>query len=241
MSLTRIKLAVAVVGAAALVATCDEPGRIETERQTLALEGAGRAEVVLSMGAGELRIRSADQEALLEGSFEFNRERNRPVVDVHRSGNKAVVQIRRDRRRGISLGRIHNRWDLVLTKAVPLDFDIDLGAGESDIDLRGARIERIDIDMGVGELKLDLQGVHKESFEVKIDGGIGSAKLYLPAEVGVRVRIDGGLGSIDARGLTKRSGVYVNDAYGNSPVTIEIDIDAGIGSVDLRCESPARF
>ena len=42
--------------------------------------------------------------------------------------------------------------------------------------------------------------------------------------------------AVDAHGLTKQSGAWVNEAYGQSPVTIEVDIDAGIGSVDLRCD-----
>ena len=94
--------------------------------------------------------------------------------------------------------------------------------------------------MGVGEVKLNLEGPRTESFRVKIDGGVGSAKICLPSEVGVRVKVDGGLGSVDAHGLTKQNGAWVNEAYGQSPVTIEVDIDAGIGSVDLRCDPLIR-
>jgi hypothetical protein len=96
--------------------------------------------------------------------------------------------------------------------------------------------------MGVGEVALDLRGPHASGFPVKIDGGVGSAKLLLPSEVGVQVKVDGGLGSVNPRGLEKRSkGVYVNDAYGRSPVTIEVDIDAGIGSLDLICEPAGQI
>lgn len=76
---------------------------------------------------------------------------------------------------------------------------------------------------------------------MKVDGGIGSGKLYLPSEVGVRVRVDGGLGSVNAHGLTKQGGYYVNDAYGRSAVAIEVEVDAGIGSLDLRVESAGRI
>ena len=124
---------------------------------------------------------------------------------------------------------------------MPLDLNVNLGAGESDLDLRGLRLERVEIDMGVGEMTLDLQGFHERSFDVKVDGGVGSGTLRLPSEVGVRVRIDGGLGSVNAHGLTKTGGAYVNDAYGKSAVTIEVDINAGIGSLDLRCEPAARI
>jgi hypothetical protein len=236
-----MKLGLVVLALAALVAACDEPRDVRTETRTVALDGAARADVGLRMGAGELRVRGADQEPLLEASFEYNRDRNRPEVDYRLSGDKGILQVRHARRRGINFGTTRNRWDLNLSKAVPIDLDIDLGAGKSDIDLRGLKLQHVEIDMGVGEMILDLQGPHEKSFNVKIDGGVGSGKLTLPSEVGVRVKVDGGIGSVNAHGLTKQGGAYTNEAYGRSPVTIEIDIDAGIGSIDLRVESPVKI
>ncbi len=236
MSMTRIKTAGAILLLLGLAAACDEPRNRMTDTKTVALEGATRAEVGLHMGAGELRLRAAEQAALLEASFEFNRERNRPEVNYRLLGEKGVLDVRHARRHGINFGSSRNRWDLILGQAVPIDLRIDLGAGHSDLDLRGLKLERVEIDMGVGEVNLDLRGPHAAGFRVKIDGGVGSAKLALPAEVGVRVKVDGGLGSINARGLTKRAGAYVNDAYGQSPITIDVDIDAGVGSLDLTCE-----
>ncbi len=240
MNSSRMRIGLIILAVAALVAACDEPRDVMKDTQMVALQGATRAEVGLHMNAGELRVRGADQEALLEASFEYSRERDRPIVDYRRFGDKGLLEVRRARRNSIPFGRIRNRWDIHLSTSVPLDLDIDLGAGQSDIDLRGLKLQRVEIDMGVGEMTLDLQGPHQDSFNVKIDGGVGSGKIYLPSEAGVRVKVDGGLGSIDAHGLTKQGGFYVNDAYGKSAVTIEVEVDAGIGSLDLRVESPAR-
>jgi len=235
-------IALAILLLIGLAAACDEPRNMMSETKTVSLEGAARAEVRVQMGAGEMRLNSADQAALLEASFEFNRERNRPEVLYRVSGGEGILEVRQARRHGVNFGRTRNRWDLVLGRTVPLDLDIDLGAGHSDIDLRGLEIGRVEMDMGVGEVNLDVRGPHAASFPIKIDGGVGSAKLLLPSEVGVRVRVDGGLGSVNPRGLTKQSkGVYVNDAYGRSAVTIEVDIDAGIGSLDLICEPAGQI
>jgi hypothetical protein len=229
------------LAAIGLVAACDEPRDVMKDTQMVALQGATRAEVSLHMNAGELKVRGADQEALLEATFEYNRDRDRPVVDYRRFGDKGTLQVRRARRNSVPFGRIRNRWDISLSKSIPLDLDIDLGAGQSDIDLRGLKLQRVEIDMGVGEMTLDLQGPHQESFDVKIDGGVGSGKIYLPSEVGVRVKVDGGIGSVEAHGLTKQGGFYVNEAYGKSAVSIEVDVNAGIGSLDLRVESPVKI
>lgn len=241
MNSSRVRIALVILTLAALAAACDEPRDVRTETRTVELEGATRVEAGLHMTAGELNIRGADQEALLEASFEYNRDRDRPEVDYRRFGDKGTLQVRRARRHGISIGRVRNRWDLSLSRAIPIELDINLGAGQSDLDLRGLKLRRVEIDMGVGEMTLDLGGPHQESFDVKIDGGIGSGKINLPSEVGVRIRVDGGLGSINAHGLTKQGGAYVNEAYGRSAVVIEVEIDAGIGSLDLNVGVPARI
>lgn len=236
MPLNKKNLWIAVPVLAALLAACDEPGNLIRETKTVELGGAARVEARINMGAGELRLYGASQPALLDAAFEFSRERYRPEVDYRLLGDKGLLEVRHPRRRRSSFGRSRNRWDLTLSDAVPLDLVIDLGAGRSRLDLRGLKLQRVEIDLGVGETELDLRGPHAAGFNVKIDGGVGSGRLRLPAEVGVRVKVDGGLGSVDARGLTKQGGAYVNGAYGRSPVTIEIDIDAGIGSLDLSCE-----
>jgi len=244
MSLTRLKIGIAILLLIGFLAACDEARdsrNLMTETRSVALEGAARAEVGVNMGAGELNLRGAAQAALLEASFEFNRERNRPEVNYRMFGDKGILEVRHARRRGLNFGPTRNRWDLVLGDSVPLDLKIDLGAGRSEIDLRGLKLERVEIDMGVGETVLDLRGRPAAGFLVKIDGGVGSGRITLPSEVGVRVKVDGGLGSVNAHGLTKQSGAWVNDAYGKSPVTIEVDIDAGIGSLDLICEPSAQI
>jgi hypothetical protein len=230
MSSMRTKIGVLIpLFLAGLFAACEGPRNMMTETRTVGLDGATRVEIGLKMGAGELHVRGAAQEALLEASFEFNRERNRPVVDYRLVGDKGVLDIRNARNRGVNFGSSRNRWDLALGQTVPLDLDVALGAGRNDLDLRGLKIQRVEINMGVGEMVLDFRGPH------------GSGRIALPSEVGVRVKVSGGLGSIDARGLTKQGGAYVNDAYGKSAVTIDVEINAGIGSLELRCEPSSQI
>jgi hypothetical protein len=240
MSVPRFALAMAILTVAWLAAACDEPGNIQTDTQTVAAGGAQRVEVDLEMGAGQLRLASATQDALLDATFRYNRPRLRPEVDYNVSGSTGHLRVGRRHSTGFSFGHVHNEWDLRLGRSLPVDLRVNLGAGESKLDLRGLEISGVDINMGVGEMRLDLQGPHAKSFDVRIDGGVGSGTIYLPAEVGVRARVHGGIGSVDVRGLTKQGGIYTNDAYGKSPVTIDLDINAGIGSLNLRVEPGSR-
>lgn len=240
MNTPRFALAMAILTVAWLAAACDEPGNLQTDTQTVAAGGAERVDVNLEMGAGELRLTSAKQDALLDATFRYNRPRLKPEVDYHVAGSTGLLRVGRRHHDGFSFGHVRNEWDLRLGQSLPVDIRVNLGAGESKLDLRGLQISGVDIDMGVGEMTLDLQGPHARSFDVKINGGVGSGRIYLPADVGVRARVQGGIGSVDVHGLSKQGRVYTNDAYGKSPVTIDVDINAGIGSLDLRVEPGDR-
>ena len=56
----------------------------------------------------------------------------------------------------------------------------------------------------------------------------------MPSEVGVRVRAENGLGKIYAEGFQREGEAYVNDAYGDSEVTLNVDVRGGVGSINLE-------
>jgi hypothetical protein len=240
MNTSRFKIAFGILFLAGLFAACDEPRDLRTDTRTVAAGGAKTAEVDIRMGAGELRLSGAAQEGLLQATFRYNRDRLKPEVDYRVSGETGILRVGSRRFSGISFGRIRNEWDLSLSKALPVDLKVNLGAGESRLDLRGLDLSALDVDMGVGEMTLDLRGPHEKSIRVRIDGGVGSGTIYLPSEVGVRARVHGGIGSVSARGLSKEGRIYTNDVYGKSGVTIDVEISAGIGSLDLRVEPGDR-
>jgi hypothetical protein len=45
---------------------------------------------------------------------------------------------------------------------------------------------------------------------------------------------EGGLGKINAKGLNRAGDSYVNDAYGDSDVTLKVDVEGGVGQINLK-------
>jgi hypothetical protein len=223
------------VAFAVLVAAsaCVPVGDLQQETQSIPLEDVDSAKIFLDVGAGEVNVKGGTRE-LFEGEFSFNVERWKPKLEYEVYEGRAEVAVKQSSSKGIPVGNTRNLWDIYLNETIPLDIDVDFGAGEGDLDLRGLILRSLKIDMGVGDLTVDLSGEHEHDFNVKIDGGVGSVKVYIPQEVGVRVYVDKGIGSVDIRGLKKQGDVYTNEAYQASDVTIDIDIDAGIGSINLR-------
>jgi hypothetical protein len=50
----------------------------------------------------------------------------------------------------------------------------------------------------------------------------------------VRVNAEGGLGQIKAEGFQREDDSYVNDAYGDSDVTLDVDVRGGVGQINLE-------
>jgi hypothetical protein len=221
--------------AALVLAGCDQANDLTTDSKTIEAAGAEAVEVNIKMGAGELQV-SGGAQALMEADFTYRASRRPPEVDYRVAGSKGFLTVRQHRGGTVVFGSSRNEWDIRLNSQIPADLKINLGAGESTLDLAEVVLRSLTVDMGVGEMKLDLRGRHDRNLDVTIDGGIGSGTIYLPTEAGARVRVDGGIGSVEAHGFSKNGHVYTNDAYGKSPVTIEVSIDAGIGSIDLRLD-----
>lgn len=212
---------------------CYPTGEPQEESRTIELGQAESVELYLKMGAGELRLYGGAKE-LMDGSFLYNVERWKPEIDYTISGSRGLLEIRQGKKSGVPMGKTRNRWDISLNDDVPIDFRVDFGAGEGNLDLRGLTLKSLDIDMGVGSLTVDLTGEREQDLDVSIEGGIGSATVYLPDDIGVRVKVDKGIGSVHARSMNKEENVYTNDVFGKTEVLIDMEIEAGIGSIDLK-------
>lgn len=211
---------------------CIRVGELEVVSQKVELDNAEQVKIDLKIRAGELDIRGGGAQ-LMDATFSYNVSRWKPIVEYEVLGGRGELTIKQGKTRGIPFGNTENKWEIYLGKNIPVDFEIDFGAGEGKLDCREIDVRTLAIDMGVGDLFLDLRGERIDDVNVNIDGGVGSGRIYLPHDIGVRVHIDGGLGSIETIGLQKKGELYINEAYEQSEITIDIDIDAGIGSIDL--------
>jgi hypothetical protein len=182
------------------------------------------------MGAGELRV-SGGASGLMDGRFTYNRLRLRPEVSYDSGGFRGHLLVAEPDHVGGSARKY--AWNLQFNNQKPLDLEVKFGAGESHLDLEDLTLRRVEIEMGVGELKMDLRGAPKSDYSVYVRGGVGEATVYLPANVGIEANVKGGIGDIDAAGLEKHGGRYVNEALGHAKITIHLDIRGGIGAIHL--------
>jgi hypothetical protein len=222
---------------------------------------AGKAKTVktdITFPAGRLYI-SPDARDLCEGVYRFRDELWEPEITYREESGTGYLDIdvednRKNRHYDDS---DHNVWEIAFNKDIRNEFQIEMIAGESEIDLQGCRIDRFEFDMVAGkssinlrntsvpflefravagEAEIDLTGNWKNDLDAIIKGGVGELTVLLPRDTGVKVSITGGLGEVDAPGFDKDNRVYTNGLYGKTRSNLFLDIRGGIGNVTLKME-----
>jgi hypothetical protein len=209
-------------------------GKLQSDSKSVALENAKSARTQLKMGAGELNLTGgADQ--LMEGEFSYNVADWKPKVNYDVSGDTGELIVKQGSAEGAHLsGDARNEWNLRLNDEVPTDLVVQMGAGESALDLDSLALTGLNLQMGAGKTTVDLTGDYAQNFDASIQGGVGEATVLLPSEVGVKAKAEGGLGKINAQGLQTVGDSYVNDAYGESDVNLSVDVQGGVGEINLK-------
>lgn len=209
-------------------------GKMQEESKYVDLKNADSVRAQLKMGAGELNVTGgADQ--LMDGDFSYNVSEWKPKVSYDVSGGKGELLVKQGSANSGSLGtKARNEWDISFNEEVPTDLVVKMGAGESDLDLDSLSLRGVDLKMGAGKSTVDLTGDYAQGFDATIEGGVGEVTVMLPSEVGVKAKAEGGLGKINAEGLKKVGDSYVNDAYGDSDVTLHVDVKGGVGEINLQ-------
>lgn len=233
--------AVAVALASALLATTgctrvqledvEGPGGVSTDRVSIARDGAEKLDARIEMPVGEFTLTGGSSDAI-DGTFRYSKDWT-PRTEYSVESSTGVLRIDQPSMNDIGLAGVRtNEWDLRLASGIPVDLDVELGVGQSTLDLRDVDVRRFNALTGVGETTIDLSGARLNDIVARIESGIGELTVKVPAGTGVRVAtISDGLGEFSAEGLSAQAGAYVNDAYATSDVKMEITLHRGIGEV----------
>jgi hypothetical protein len=211
--------------------------RTTTDTTRFDLQGATSVTTDIRFGVGRLSISAADATGTaLVGDFTYAPVEWKPEASYSVDGSTGVVTVSQPHQvKVVPFGRVENTWNLRLGTGVPTTLKLQLGVGQSDVDLRGVDLTQIDAQTGVGDSMIDLSGTRTSSVSGRIQAGVGNLTLRLPRSIGVRVtgRHDG-VGDYSADGFITDGNAVENEAYrsGTGP-KIDIELVRGVGDVTL--------
>jgi hypothetical protein len=227
----------AAVASILLVAGCNPPHHVATgptrhDPLDIELGKAERANIELNVGAGELNAK-AGTDKLVSGTFTYNVDELKPIVESSTNGSHSIITIREPNRGHMNMGHVENTWDLNLNDHVLWDVTVNCGAGQARLDLGALNLRSLAVHLGVGQVDLNLEGAPKRDYDVNISGGVGQATVRLPKNVGISAEAHGGIGSIDVTGLEKKGDHYENGLYDKAKVNLHVKVQGGIGEIRL--------
>lgn len=216
-----------------------EVGPTVTEGVSIEPDGAESVQATIRLDAGELLVRGWATH-LLDAEFSYNIPEWRPIINYTVVNGQGDLTISQPEYVGsletLPTGNIHYQWDLRFNNDIPMTLTINLGAGRSDLVLGDLRLSEAQINLGVGETTLDLTGDWRQSATIIIQGGVGGTSVRLPENVGVRVVTATGIGTIDVDGLEREGDAYTNALYGQTDVNLEVSVTGGLGAIRLEME-----
>ncbi len=227
--------------------------------QSIKLDEVESVKTSISMKAGKLTVKGGATN-MVDTDITSSREEWQPDIEYTSTGSTGRLHIEQPDFEGINFNfgdDESNNWLIQLNDDLTQDLDLNIGAGETDLDLRGLKLNsvnidagvgehninlantsvpRLDINAGVGEISVDLSGQWNNDLDADIKGGIGELNLLLPKEIGIHIEVSGALGSVNAPELSKNGNEYTNDLYGKSDYVLSLEIKAGIGTVNVSVE-----
>ncbi len=201
------------------------------DKRVIERGAATSARIEIEMGAGELEVTSGAK-ALLEGTFDFNAPSLKPETAYAVNGSTGVLKVSQ----GSVSGNYENTWRLSLVESTPVDLHVRLGAGDSKLVLGRLNLKSLDIDLGAGDQMIDLRGMPARSYGVNVKVGAGDTTVQVPATVGISARLSGLIGDRNVSGLEERDGRWVNPRAGSSPIPIDLHVQHAIGDLKVTAE-----
>ncbi len=209
----------------------DQDWEVKTDRFSAPIGQATSARVELDLGSSPTELTAlSDSDDLIDAELTYLGEIK---FEVSGDQEKSVKLSESDGGRWFWFDWFNDdeelRWDVGLSKDLPLELNADGGSGSMTLDLAALQLTRLSLDVGSGSADLDLS---TGSYPAQVDGGSGSTRLRVPAGAAVDLEIDVGSGSVTV-GIADRATVELRIDGGSGSLTVDVPDDAAV-RVDVR-------
>lgn len=252
-------------------------------RQTIVLTNQTELRLDLEYAAGRLDVEPAPSGVLAEWDLTFSSEEHRPTIDFDSTSTSPTLWIHSPKRRNenVDLDRLRdNHWRLKLSPQIPITFDIEGGAFDAVLDFSSLKVADLNLDVGAGELDIEFRepnsetpdlrinsgaasvearglcyanfrsfifnggagksdlsfdGDYQGAGEVEMNFGVGVNSVALNRALGVRIRKEGSfLAPISLRDFVKQGDTYYSENYDTAPNKLDFYIKMGVGHTSIR-------
>jgi hypothetical protein len=194
--------------------------------------------VQIESAFGTINLSKGDRNQILSAEFREESDRDRrPEVTYKTRGDRGELKIANKESsrwwKGSKENDEKHEWTLKFSDAIPIDFKIEFGAGNGDIDLTGLKVQNLSISSGASSAELHCDEPNQIIAEhIDIESGVSKFDAKNLCNLNFdRLTFSGGVGSykLDFGGKLRQSG--------------KAKVEIGLGSVTIYIpkELPARI
>lgn len=196
---------------------------MEVSRQ---LRDSAEYHVRVEYGAGRFDLRSTTEPVLYTMQLKYDEDRGRPVHELGADQRSLTLGLTNSSiRLSRSMGKeSEGEMRLGLSKSVPMELTVNLGATRARLDLGGLALRELRLETGASDTKLDFSEPNTTTMKV-LSVQVGAAGIEL-SNIGnanvSSVRVNGGVGSVSL------------DFGGRWTQDMAVDADLALGKLYLR-------
>lgn len=113
------------------------------------------------------------------------------------------------------------------------NINVEMGAGESDFDLSGFKIDNLKLKGGAASFKVKL-GMPQGITKVNTETGVAEVKISVPKDAACQIKVETGMSSKDFNGFTKQAdGTYTSSNFNSTDKQIIIFLKGGLSDFEV--------
>ena len=111
--------------------------------------------------------------------------------------------------------------------------NVEMGAGETDFDLSGYKLENLSLQGGAASFNVKLP-LPVTNTSVSVETGVAEVNIKVPQAAACQITVDSGLSSKDFEGFEKQAdGTYQTSNYKSAAKRIKIHLKGGLSSFEV--------
>jgi hypothetical protein len=204
---------------------------------TIPLGGATAGNVRVTLGAGELVLHGgAPATSLIDATVFSSAPEWQPDIRQSANGSVKSVAITDKGHHGKAWFAVNspNSWDILMNDQTPVALTLDVGAGDSRLDLSTLNLASLVVNNGVGDTAIDLGRNRLGSYHAEIHNGVGDLTVRVPKNSNTRITIRHGVGDISSKGFEQENDILVTAGFDPALPVNEVFVKQGVGDISLE-------
>lgn len=204
---------------------------------TIPLDGATSGSIRITMGAGEFTLGGgAPAFSLMEATVFSSAAEWQPEILASVNGTEKTVTMVEQGHEGRDWFALPtpDRWHIQVNDGVPVDLKVEVGAGDSNLDLGSLNLTSFVVSNGAGNTDIDISRSRSGPFRAEVHNGVGDLTVRIDKRSNTRISVHSGVGDISTIGIVNNNNTYTTAGFNPSLPVSEIAITQGVGSIQLE-------